>query len=164
MLAACRYGHVEVMRVFLQEGVDLHTLDKERKGLLCSAALAPNCVEIAQLLLDHGPLNLNGSSTWSASCDRPLGFACAQRRHLLVELLLRLPGLDVNAPCDRRKYTALMISCELRDTTLVSALLSHPATDVNLYSEVFSSKARLHAPSFSPSPSFHFSLFHPARV
>jgi ankyrin repeat protein len=124
--AASYKGHVDVVRVLLDHGANVNTMDKKNTPL--SSACRGGHLEIMGLLLEHGA----DVDVWYDSDDFVLHRASDTGQAELMHLLLR-HNADVNAR-GYLKWTPLHRASFYGHTKLVRVLLDHGA-DINILSE-----------------------------
>lgn len=119
-------GKDKLQELLSRPGIALDAQQADGTTPLYRAGLAGNAVAF-ELLQDSADVNnRNNDNRWTI-----LICAAAENRVAIVEKLLRLPGLDVNASDDILN-TALHVAAERGHTRIVELLLQHPDVQVNL--------------------------------
>jgi ankyrin repeat protein len=129
--AASLYGHIEVVRLLLeQNGVDHQqvTTDIGTSAFFC--ACHGGHLEVAQLLLSLGGADVNQART-NVCGDTPLYVACYNGHTEVVRLLLASDGIDVNKARTEDGATPLYVVCFDGHTEVVRLLLACDGIDVN---------------------------------
>ena len=116
LCTASAYGHLEVVQVLLDQGVDINAQSGKYSNALCMASTF-GLVEVVQLLLDRGA-NVNAQDEGFGNA---LFAASAQGYHVVVQLLLG-QGADSNAPFEDYG-NALYIASERGHVKVVQSLL-----------------------------------------
>lgn len=114
-------GYVEVVRLLLQNGADVHK-ETADQGTALYVAAKNGHVDIARLLIERGA-NINAQT--SQEPDSPLSVAAWAGRREMVKLLLGL-GADVNS-CSEEHGTALILACLSGDEAIAQILYEHGA-------------------------------------
>jgi ankyrin repeat protein len=102
------------------------------------AAVRRNDIDAVLQMVDDG-IDVNDTTWVEPACPRPqelplyetfpLFEACRCRNFDMIQLLLRLPTIDVNAQATRLKLTPFADACSRGDTVVAGLLLSDPRVD-----------------------------------
>ena len=123
--AASYSGHIDVVRVLLDHGANVNTIDKKKTPLY--SAYRGGYLKIMRLLLEHG----SDADVWYDSTDLVLHYASINGQAEVVQLLLR-HNANVNAR-GFLGWTPLHKASNGGHTKVVRLLLDHGA-DINALS------------------------------
>jgi hypothetical protein len=120
--SACSCGDIKIVKLLLENAVDVNAQGNDSDTPLCSACSSGH-IDIVQLLLQKGA-DVNAQGKHSAT---PLHWACIEDHIDVVALLLQM-GADVNLQVEVPKdsadsFTPLHLACYRGHTTIVELLL-----------------------------------------
>ena len=129
LMAAAEGGHLAIVELLLTApGIDVNA--KSRTGTTALIAAADEGhAEIVRLLLAEGA-NVNAKQRWGTTALMLAASGGSEGHTAIVELLLAVPGIDVNAKDDDDGITALMRAAANGQAAIVERLLAAGA-DVN---------------------------------
>lgn len=119
-------GHIEIIEIFLSNGMDVNTPYDYEATLLHTAAVNGQ-KELVRYLVAFPGINLNCRNYHYST---PLREACEEGHEEIASILLEA-GADVNLT-NLHKVTPLIAAAEKGHVNIVKLLLSHPETDVTL--------------------------------
>jgi ankyrin repeat protein len=147
LTTTCEFGYVDIARVLLdQKYVDVNVPSKLQKSSFIQWIMQNSLYEYLDAVRaletskKGGPLTKDWHVTYEAS-KYPLYYACQHGDAEMVDMLLSVPGIDVNTVnqfvvrnhedqrCMRR--TALNVACRNGWHSIVRSLLKRPDIDVN---------------------------------
>ncbi|CEP02455.1 hypothetical protein PBRA_009039 [Plasmodiophora brassicae] len=126
---AARRGHARVLKLFLEysTNMDVNAINVEGKTALHWAAMNGHC-NATEVLLAARRLNIavnridpNG---WT-----PLHWAAHNGHGCVAALLVRAPGMEINAP-DSKRWTPLHYACQQNHLHVVQILVNNGNSDV----------------------------------
>ncbi len=122
LMAACRGGHLDVVRLLLQKGANPHLYhpDTQKTALHLTVYLEPkSALAIIDLLVTAGA-SIHAMDSWGRM---PLHYACESDEEAMVLQLLNYPGGDV-MPRDNNGDTPLHLAVDSGTAVMVTALLA----------------------------------------
>ncbi|KAF0719424.1 Aste57867_1057 [Aphanomyces stellatus] len=123
-------NHVNLIRLYLQNGVNINATDEMGDTALHWASKMKS-TDAVQELLQHVNVNVNiqNKDGWT-----PLLLASAAGHNAIVTALLTCPSLNVNLSCGHHHdggKTAIFLACELGHESIALQLLEHRSLDFN---------------------------------
>ncbi len=130
LMIACRNGHPDLVRLFLEKGADVHTCDPASGRTPLMLAIKEGKAQLVSLLLANGA---DSSSVYRRTGRTALMEALVKKNTRIARLLVNR-GADVNAKAEGNGATVLMYAVSEGNEDIVKTLLEKGA-DVNAKSK-----------------------------
>ena len=119
---ACISGHVNVVKLLFELGIDVNAIDGEDDTPLILAC-THNRLKIVKLLCQHPNIDINATNT---NGESPLILACINNHVNMVRFLTQNPNIDINAIT-----RSINKACKSSYMEIFKILLNHPNLDIN---------------------------------
>eukprot|EP01122_Echinamoeba_exundans_P014566 TRINITY_DN6628_c0_g1_i1.p1 TRINITY_DN6628_c0_g1~~TRINITY_DN6628_c0_g1_i1.p1 ORF type:complete len:852 (-),score=185.91 TRINITY_DN6628_c0_g1_i1:171-2693(-) len=134
LFVACSRGNIPVIETLLERCPEADVAAKVNASTILFEAVVRNNLAVVEVLCKHRAQSL--SKIVNATLEdgkTAIWVACSKGYSPILDLLCKIPGIDVNIPATQSKFTSLHISIAFGQVEIVAALLdAHDAGAIDI--------------------------------